>query len=127
MSAFRIILGLVFLTALFFGIIVFGIYVIPGSDLSRIIWVFILAFASANGAGLASLVLALTRFRWTRTAYVCAALSFDLGVILSLIFSRARVGNLTWQLPLLSWLPMLLGAAGLLRWAISRTPPKGKD
>jgi hypothetical protein len=113
----RLSVGVVCVAILLFAILVIGALAVPGGAFNPylVITVFIWAVVAAGASGIAALVLAFTRYRRSRVAFTCAAASFDLGLILSFFFFKMPLGDSNWEF-LLSALPVLFGATGLVRW-----------
>ena len=114
----RISVGVVCVALLLFAILFIGALAVPGGAFNPylVIAVFIWAVVAADASGMAALVLAFTRYRRSRVAFTCAAASFDLGLILSFFFLKMPLGDSNWDMQLLSALPVLFGATGLVRW-----------
>jgi hypothetical protein len=112
----RTCIGLVFLLVLLFCLILLGIFTLVEAPAFFLFWLLLRIVIAANTGGILAIGLAFTKYRCSAISFACGAASFDLGLLLTVFFLTARMGELTWPLQIVSWPALLLGGVGLLRW-----------
>jgi hypothetical protein len=116
----RISRGIICLCLLLFSMIAVGAFLVPELNGFSILLIFLWPPIVMGVSGLAALALAFTRYRGSRVSFVCAAMSFDLGLVSALFYHGVRPRTFVWELELASWLFLIFGATALVRWGTAK-------